>query len=93
MLKLPATVGDIWDSTPKIVKLGTVTGYKSKVRGEEETELPAGKFKAIRVDSVNSLRGKRYTVSQWYAPGIGLIKQVTEGGDRTQMLKSFRLGK
>ena len=87
-LKLPAKPGDEWDSTPPNAKLGDVTGRTNKVIGEEEIEVPAGKFKAIRVDTVISLSGERFTVSQWYAPGVGVVKMV-KGSHYTKVLKKF----
>jgi hypothetical protein len=92
LLKLPATTGDGWDSTPKAVKLGTVTGHKSRVKGEEEIAVPAGKFRAIKVDSVIYLSGERYTLSQWYTPGLGLVKKQ-RARDGEEELKSFTTGK
>jgi DUF3108-like len=92
LVKLPAKAGAEWDSTPKAARLGAVSGHKSKVVGEEEVEVPAGKFKAIRVDSIISLSGERYTVSQWYVPGVGLVKTQRAPNDR-EVLKSFAPGK
>jgi hypothetical protein len=92
LLKVPAKPGDEWDSTPKAAKLGTVTGHKSKVLGEDEIEVPAGTYKAIRVDSVISLSGERHTLSEWYAPGVGLVKRQ-RGRHGPEALKSFAPGK
>lgn len=87
-LKLPAIAGDEWDSTPANAKLGDVTGRKNKVVGEEEVEVPAGKFKAIRVDTTVSLSGERFVVSQWYAPGVGVVKMV-KGKHSVKVLKAY----
>jgi len=87
-LKLPAKAGDEWDSTPANAKLGDVTGRTNKVIGEEEVEVPAGKFKAVRVDTTISLSGERFVVSHWYAPGVGVVKMV-KGKRSVTALKKY----
>jgi hypothetical protein len=63
------------------------------VIGEEVVEVPAGKFTAVRVDSVYSADGEESTMSRWFAPNVGLVKMVHGGGSRTTVLKSFTPGK
>jgi hypothetical protein len=95
VVKVPVKAGDTWtvdlDAPPgrQPLKL-TYT-----VRGEEEVEVPAGKFKAVRVDTTLNDPVVPMPISRWYAPGIGLVKSVSKIGkdDRVQILKSFTTGK
>jgi hypothetical protein len=96
LVKAPVKAGDTWtvelDNPPPgrpPVKM-TFT-----VRGEEEVEVPAGKFKAVRVDAALDEARASAPVSSWYAPGVGLVKSVSKVGkdDRVQVLKSFAAGK
>ena len=61
----------------------------------EELSLPAGTFRAVRVDSV--LTAGRHTVkeSRWYAPGVGLVQVTTDhrGNTETAVLTAFTPGK
>jgi hypothetical protein len=61
--------------------------------GEEVVEVPAGKFKAIRVDSVSAGRALPQKWSKaWYAPRVGLVKAESLLGSDF-VLKSFTPGK
>jgi hypothetical protein len=83
-LRLPAKAGDRWAWEAA----GGTTRYT--VVGEEEVEVPAGKFKAVRVKKERTDGKSRSEV--WWAPGVGLVKQVFDVGDNTQqvqVLKSF----
>lgn len=65
-------------------------GGKRTVHGPEEVEVPAGKYKALRV--VWEREGE--TVTFWYAPNVGEVKRtVKRGKEETVMraLKSFQL--
>jgi hypothetical protein len=80
LLKMPAKVGTKWELDG---------GTKYAVTKEEEVEVPAGKFQAIRVESG---AGTSKT-TLWFAPGVGLIKMASEGSDRVQVLKEFKAAK
>jgi hypothetical protein len=80
--KLPVKAGATWE-----VKSGKyVVNYT--VGPEEESEVPAGKFKAVRVEQV---LGDAKSVL-WYAPGVGLVKEAPSSGV-VVVLKSFTPGK
>jgi hypothetical protein len=86
-LRLPAKAGDKWAWE---AAKGT-TRYT--VVKEEEVEVPAGKFKAIRVEAEGPDSKSRSEV--WWAPRVGLVKQVFDLGDNVQqiqVLKSFTPG-
>jgi hypothetical protein len=98
LLKLPAKEGETWTvERPGSFAKGPGGSNKATytVGKEEEVEVPAGKFKAIRVEMALELRGGTLKSSTWYAAGVGIIKVVTPSGDkeRTQVLKSFTPGK
>jgi hypothetical protein len=80
LLKTPPKVGTKWELDG---------GAQYTVTKEEEVEVPAGKFQAVRVESV---AGDSKT-TLWFAPNVGLIKMATEGSDRVQVLKEFKAGK
>ncbi|WP_149115340.1 TapB family protein [Limnoglobus roseus] len=65
-----------------------------RARKEETIEVPAGTFQAIPVDSSRAV-GPPFTGTTWYAPGIGVVKAVTNfgGRERTTVLKSFSPGR
>src|SRR5688572_4730755 len=65
LLKLPAKDGDTWDHEPK-PKMGWKGKYVFK--GEEEVEVPAGKYKALKVEAeLQATTGPNRT-TYWYAP-------------------------
>jgi hypothetical protein len=90
-LKLPAKVKDTWEANPshqgKIMGRGTRT-----LAGYEEIEVPAGKFRAVRVDWDYTPVGQpTYKIKTWYAPGVGMVKMVS--GKLTTVLQKFSPGK
>jgi len=94
MLKLPAADTPAWeyqtkDGDGKAIRLGF------KVSGEEEVMVPAGTFKAVRVEVTRTAGGDKVNGTVWFAPRVGPVKQVTEAGKtvRTEVLKSFTPGK
>jgi hypothetical protein len=96
LLKLPAKAGDTWDWV-----VAGFDGLKDPpkltftVRGEEAVEVPAGKFQAVRVDRGSGRGPFASTRSDWYAPGVGLVKSVEAfgGTEKTSVLKAFTPGK
>jgi len=56
-------------------------------------EVPACKYKAVRVDSKHpGPDGRPVCSTAWYAAGIGMVK-TAYGADRSIVLKSFTPGK
>jgi hypothetical protein len=87
-LRLPARWGDQWVHCD-----GGVT-YAFTVAGAEEVEVPAGKFKAVRVElEVRYERRAALRVSYWYAPEVGLVKSEVGKDKKLIVLKSFAQGK
>jgi hypothetical protein len=93
LLRLPATPGDTWEEESPA---RAISKTKYTTGKEEELEVPAGKFRAVRVEVVTKLTADR-TLHQtfWYAPGVGSVEIVTNDGgiDRVTVLKSFTPGK
>ena len=92
----PSKPGEKWDYQPKPKNGGQAAKRTYTSVAEEEVEVPAGKYKAIRIDETwDDGRGLMRS-SQWHAPGVGLVKQSTfKGSTETgvYVLKSFKPGK
>jgi hypothetical protein len=59
--------------------------------GWETVEVPAGKFRAIRVERESRLDQMTQRTTYWYAPGLGCVKWSSDG--RGSVLASFTPGK
>lgn len=93
ILKLPHKDAK-WE-VDSVTKGGTRQHPKGKfvARGYEDVEVPAGKFRAARVDA--SWEGGTEVVF-WFAPEVGQVKRTVKhanGGGFTQELKTFTRGK
>jgi hypothetical protein len=93
ILKLPTNEGDNWQcpfgGRPEVV-IRYTTGK------EEEVEVPAGKFRARRVESAMTSGGVKFESTDWYASGVGLVKttlRTDDGENEVKVLKSFTRGK
>lgn len=94
LLKLPHKAGNKWDYVIALPGVGKWKG-KAIADGTEKVEVPAGKFEAIRVKLDITFAGDRRQTTAWYAPGVGMLKQIvkSESGERVEVLKSFTPGK
>jgi hypothetical protein len=92
VLRLPLTPGATWTSEARSV-IGTEARLKYTAVREEEVEVPAGKFRAFRLDVELEWSGKTTHSSVWYAPRVGVIKQEHKDAGYVQVLKSFTPGK
>lgn len=70
---------------------GGVTGTCA-ARRVEAVDVPAGRFEAVRVDGVYTVHGTAATSTEWYAPGVGVVRQETGVGS-TLRLVSFTPGR
>jgi hypothetical protein len=101
LIRLPAKEGATWSYTlePPPGVAAPAAGIPKAtytVGREEDVEVPAGRFRAIRVEMETALDGeRRAAATQWHAPGVGVVKSVTKLGpnERTMVLKSFTPGK
>jgi len=79
LLKTPTKVGAKWE----------VGAARYEVTQEEEDiEVPAGKFKAVRVKLIDGAES-----TFWFAPNVGVIKMASTQGPAVQVLKEFKPGK
>jgi hypothetical protein len=67
-LKLPATCGQEW--THK-ASTGSVA---LKIAGEEQIEVPHGKYRALKVVAQMDVQGAKGSLTIWYAKGVGEVK-------------------
>jgi hypothetical protein len=86
-LKSPLSPGAEWE-----LAYGD-TLLRATVGKAEEVVVPAGRYRAVRVGIVIRLAdGTRVRMTEWYAAGIGLIREMWDR-DTMQELKSFTPGK
>ncbi len=84
-LRLPHEPGAKWPfEADQTVPHNLVAIKRQKVK------VLAGEFEAVGVEDY--LDGK-LLMTRWYAVGVGLVKEVTSGGDTLSELKSFTPGK
>jgi hypothetical protein len=95
VLKVPAKAGDAWEWEAKTADGRPPHKVKVKVVGEEEVEVPAGTFRAVRVEVEEEEWGRTTRSEAWYAPKVGLVKRVfhRETLEQVQVLQSFTPGK
>lgn len=80
MLKFPVTPGDSW--TEKITIVNSEVEVRTTVREAEELKLPAGTFKAVPVVMEYTFADQKIKLTNWYADGVGIVKQMIERPDR-----------
>lgn len=93
MLKFPVKAGTIFTETTKDgdVELTVTVTVKDPV----EVTVPAGKYKAVPVETSIGTKSEKITTTAWYADGVGLVKQ-TYTADKltiTLELKKYSPGK
>lgn len=78
-LKNPLVAGAKWNWKGKSVT--QTEGVESnEIIGTETVEVPAGRFRAMKVVGQVSDGGAIKTRTSWYANGVGLVKSTTEAG-------------
>lgn len=93
MLKYPLKPGVIFTETTKDGDIELTTTVT--VKEPQEVSVPAGKFKAVPVETAIGTKTERVTRTAWYAPGVGVVKQ-TYAADKltiTLELKKYAQGK
>ncbi|HYV34545.1 MAG TPA: serine/threonine-protein kinase [Gemmataceae bacterium] len=75
LLKFPIKIGETWESE---YTAGVERGKTRSLVGAEDVEVPAGKFKTVfvKLDVVNPDGNITKSVTFWYAPDIGPVKQL-----------------
>jgi hypothetical protein len=75
----PPVIGQKWEWTGKD-PTQTERRETNHVVGFENVTVPAGKFRAMKVTSEISGGAIPMIKTSWYAPGVGLVKSATQGG-------------
>ena len=78
-LKNPLTSGDSWSWKGKGM-MGLEIDESNQVSGPESVSVPVGKFEAMKVTTKVVQGGAPVTKTYWYAPGVGLVKSMTDTG-------------
>ncbi len=74
-------MGRVWPYTDAhgIVGDKTKHTYEGVIGPKEETvEVPAGKFKTIRVDIKLEENGQQVDITYWFAQDVGFVKQTVD---------------
>jgi opacity protein-like surface antigen len=98
--KWPLAVGASWNSTySAVLSEANVNARGAQatwtVAAEETVEVPAGRFKTLRIERNPGNLGN-HLVTRWYAPEIGLVVKVVDArtnqpGRIVQELVSYKL--
>jgi hypothetical protein len=84
-LKLPPTAGATWEVKSRAAGLdvsGTFTA------GEEEVTVGAGQYDAVTSTCPDfRIDGTRTSVTYWFVPGIGMVKQRLQIGKREVLIE------
>src|SRR6266404_4312895 len=87
MVAAPLKQGATWNFDGQAGELKVHQQYD--VTGEEDIEVPAGEFHAYHIRGEQS-SPSRMTIDRWFAPGVGIVKDVTTmratGGDLLQRI-------
>ena len=78
-LKNPLTSGDSWQWKGKGM-MGLEIDESNEVSGPESVSVPAGSFDAMKVMTKVVQGGAPVTKTYWYAPGVGMVKSMTDTG-------------
>jgi hypothetical protein len=78
-LKNPLTSGDSWKWKGKGM-MGLEIDESNEVSGPETVSVAAGTFEAMKVMTKVVQGGTPVTKTYWYAPGVGLVKSMTDTG-------------
>lgn len=79
-VKLPFREGDAW--AVSLQEGAQLNRYEYRTGGRETLRVPAGTYEAWKVVATLKLPQGEASMTAWYAPGIGLVKQVYAFGDR-----------
>jgi hypothetical protein len=74
MLATPLKTGGRWNFDGTIA--GTKVNQRYEIAGEEDVDLPAGKFHAWRIHCEQTLPAPA-TIDRWFVPGTGFVKVET----------------
>ena len=92
-LKYPFKEGEAWKAEPVIGNEHSKMSFKSG--SHEELKSAAAKYQAISVACEINADRAQIKIKSWYAPDIGMVKDVREFGDTTVTMElvSFEAGR
>jgi len=74
MIAAPLKKGAAWNFDGRAGELKVQQHYE--VLGEEKIDVPAGKFQVFRIHGEQTTPN-RMTIDRWFAPGVGIVKDIT----------------
>jgi hypothetical protein len=74
MIAAPLKKGAAWKFDGSAGELKVQQHYD--VLGEEKIDVPAGQFQTFRIHGEQTMPN-RMTIDRWFAPGVGIVKDVT----------------
>ena len=77
LMKYPVKYGAKWGGD---LVVGKEKATYVAEANEETVEVPAGKFKTVRVDIKLDQGGQAAKVSYWFSQNVGFVKQTVEAG-------------
>ncbi len=84
IFRFPLKAGDAWTGQARAG--ADPVAYSFQTAGEEDVEVPAGKFRAVRVDwSMGATSG-----TTWLARGVGSVKESWAGGAGLDLVRVSR---
>lgn len=92
-IKYPAKAGTKWSEKIKIQ--GQTVDASFEQKDAEKVKVPAGEYTAFPVEMVIKAMGQTITATNWYADGVGIVKQEMNLGQISVVmeLKKFTAGK
>jgi hypothetical protein len=75
IMAAPLKAGTSWDFDSKLAESNVHQHYD--VVGEEDVDLPAGKFSAFHIHGEQTAPS-RVIIDRWFVSGVGIVKDVTE---------------
>ena len=92
-IKYPAKAGTKWSE--KLKMMGQEVEADFEMKKEEKVKVAAGEYTAVPVEMTIKAGGQTITATNWYADGVGLVKQEMDLGafKMSMELKKFTAAK
>ncbi|MEW6278753.1 MAG: hypothetical protein AB1758_09040 [Candidatus Eremiobacterota bacterium] len=90
-LALPLQPGKTWEWSGKLGQSASIADH-NKVVSSASVQVPAGTFSCMVIETITEQSGAKLNQLSYYAPGVGLVKNVTDtgAGRWVSQLKSYR---
>jgi DUF3108-like len=92
-IKYPAKAGEKWKE--KLSIMGMDIEAEMETKATEKVKVKAGEYTTVPVTTTISVQGMQVIATNWYASGIGIVKQEMDlnGMKITMVLVKFTAGK